>query len=161
MKNLIIMIGNIGSGKSTFANKYQQKGYIVISRDQLRYGIGNGNYIFNLKYEPTIWKTELYLFRKFADLGVNILVDEVGLTKSMRRRYIPYAKKKGYKVTAIELPRFCMGESVTRRMINPHGQYNYKLWCKVWNKFEGIYEVVDKKREGIDKHVKIKKEEVS
>ena len=63
MKNLIILVGNIGSGKSTYAKKYQKKGYIVIARDQLRYAIGGGEYIFNTKYEPLIWKTEYYLFK--------------------------------------------------------------------------------------------------
>ena len=160
MKNLIILIGNIGSGKSTYADKYQKKGYIVIARDRLRYAIGNGKYIFNYDYEPIIWKTELYMFRKFVELGANILIDEVGMSKLMRRRYIPYAKRNGYKITAIEMPRFCMGEAVNRRMINPHGQPDYKLWCQVWTKFEGMYEEPSYE-ENIDKIIKIKKQEVS
>lgn len=160
MKNLIILIGNIGSGKSTYAKKYQKKNYVIIARDQLRYGIGNGKYIFNLDYEPIIWRTELDMFKRFASLGVDILVDEVGITKSMRNIYIKYALPCGYKITAIEMPRFCMGDAVSRRMVNPHGQDDYKLWCQVWTKFEGLYEEPSKE-EGFDRIIKLDKKDVS
>lgn len=158
-KHLIILIGNIGSGKSTYCKKYQEQGYIVIARDQLRYGIGNGKYVFNYKYEPVIWSTELYMFRKFIELEENIVVDEVGMSKNMRQRYIPYAKENGYTITALELPRLSMGESVTRRMINPHGQPNVELWKQVWTKFEAIYEPPTKE-EGFDKIIKLEKKDV-
>lgn len=160
MKNLIILVGNIGSGKSTYAKKYQKAGYIVIARDQLRYAIGGGNYVFNKFYEPIIWRTELYLYKKFINTHVNVIVDEVGLTKEMRKRYIPYAKRNGYKITVIEMPRFCMGESVNRRMMSPHGQPDAKLWNQVWTKFEGMYEEPSLK-EGFDKIKKVGKNEIS
>jgi len=160
MKNLIMLVGNIGSGKSTFSKKYQEKDYVVIARDQLRYAIGNGKYVFNVDYEHIIWNTEYYLYKSFLRLGENIVVDEIGISKKLRQRYIRLAKKKGYKITVIEMPRFCMGEAVNRRMINPHGQYNVKVWKEVWTRFESMYEEPSKK-EGIDEIVKIKKEEVS
>lgn len=159
-KNLIILIGNIGSGKSTYAKRYQKLGYIVIARDQLRYAIGGGNYIFNKFYEPIIWRTELDFYKRFIDIRRNIIVDEVGINKKMRKRYIRYAKKRGYKITAIEMPKFCMGEAVNRRMINPHGQYDYKLWCQVWANFDGLYEEPSRK-EGFGRIIKVNKKDVS
>ncbi len=158
MAKLKILIGNIGSGKTTLVKKYQKEGYVVISRDSLRYGIGNGKYIFNYDYEPIIWNTEEYMFRKFIDLGVNIVIDEVGLTKAMRRRYIGYClncSSLGYKITAIVLPRLSMKESVDRRMQDPHGQYDRKLWEGVWTKFNKIYEKPSK-NEGLDEVIFLK-----
>jgi dephospho-CoA kinase len=35
-KEIILLIGNIASGKSTIAKQYAKKGYVVISRDSLR-----------------------------------------------------------------------------------------------------------------------------
>lgn len=153
-KQLVILIGNIGTGKSTYCEKYQKKGYVIIARDQFRYGIGGGKYIFNRDYESIIWETEHYMFRKFLDLGVNILIDEVGISKSMRNRYIPFAKEKGYEIIAIEMPHLCMGEAVSRRMINPHGQPDEKLWGQVWTKFEALYQPPTKE-EGFDKVIKL------
>jgi len=157
-KELIILIGNIGTGKSTYVKKYQKKGYIIIARDQLRYAIGSGKYIFDYDYEPIIWKTELYMFKKFADLGINMVIDEVGISKKMRARYIPYAKLMGYKIIAIIMPHLTMREAVNRRMINPHGQPDKKLWEQVWAKFEALWEEPTKK-EGFDKIIKLEKNE--
>lgn len=149
MKKLIIMVGNIGSGKSTLTKKYQKEGYVIIARDQLRYAIGGGDYVFNLDYEPIIWNTELYMVDNFIDLEANILVDEVGITKAMRARYITPAKDKGYKITVIVMPILSKKESVNRRLQNPHGQYDRKLWNGIWEKFNKLYELPSKE-EGID-----------
>jgi predicted kinase len=140
---LIILIGNIGSRKSTLTKEYVEKGYIVICRDSLRYAIGGGEYIFNLDYEPIIWDTELFFFEKFLKLGKNMIIDEVGMSKSMRKRYIDIVKLPfypNYKVIAFELPKLSMQESVNRRLQNPHGQPDKSLWEKVWIKFDSFYE---------------------
>jgi len=159
-KNLIILMGNIGSGKSTFSRKYQKKGYVITAKDQLRYAIGGGRYVFNYDYEPVIHKVDLYLFKRFIDLNVNVLVDETNVSKANRKRYITYAKKRGYKITVIELPRFSVSESVTRRMTNPHEQDDWNLWNQVWTSFDKRYEAPNK-NEGIDKIIKVKKNEVT
>lgn len=158
MKSVIILIGNIGTGKTTLAQKYVNKGYIIIARDGLRYIIGNGNYIFNRKYEPAIWSTELLMFKEFLQLSCNIIIDEVGLNKSMRQRYLTILKYyyPKYKVIAIELPKLKMEEAINRRMKNPHQQNDRKLWIKIWKKFDKIYQSPTKK-EGFDKIIRLKK----
>jgi len=153
MPKLVITIGNIGSGKSTLAKKYQEKGYIVIARDMLRYAIGGGNYIFDDKYESIIWKTELYMLESFMELGVNIVVDEVGISRSMRLRYIVPAKDYGYTIKCHILPKLTMKEAVDRRMKSPHGQPDRKLWNKVWQKFQRMYQEPNLE-EGIDKIIR-------
>ena len=157
MKHLIVLVGNIGSGKSTYSKQYQEQGYIVVARDQLRYAIGNGTYVFNMKYEPIIWRAEIRMFREFVEMGVNIIVDEVGLSKDHRKRYIPWAKKHNYKVTVIEMPKLSMKESVERRMNNPHGQPDRNLWEQIWTKFDTYYESPSFS-EGIDEIIRINRD---
>lgn len=159
-KHLIILVGNIGSGKTTYVKKYQEQGYIVISRDSLRYGIGGGKYIFNLNYENIIWATELDMFNKFLELEENIIIDEIGLNRKIRRRYISYAIKKGYNITVIEMPKFSMEESVDRRMTNPHGQDDRELWNGIWKNFNEMYEEPNL-NEGIDQIIKVDKNAVT
>ena len=140
MKELIILCGNIGTGKSTLAKQYQEKGYVVIARDGLRYSIGGGNYIFNTDYEPIIWGTELYMLELFMEHGVNLVIDEVGISKSMRVRYIIPARDYGYTIKCRVLPQLSMKEAVDRRMKDPHGQPNKELWENAWVKFQAQYE---------------------
>ena len=78
-KEIIVMVGNIGSGKSTFIKKYVDKGYVVVCRDSFRYMIGGGQYIFNLDLEPAIFAIETDALINFMASGVNIVVDEVEL----------------------------------------------------------------------------------
>ena len=155
-KELVILIGNIGSGKSTLARKYIEKGYVAIARDYLRYAIGEGKYIFNPDYEPIIWGTEQFMFKRFIELGINIVVDEVGVTRRLRKSYIPYAKEHNYKIIAMILPRYSQEEAVNNRMKDPHGQNNRYLWESVWEKFDAIYKEPTKE-EGFDEIKKITK----
>ena len=106
-KKLIILVGNIGSGKSTITKTYVDKGYIVIARDALRYNIGAGKYIFDPELEPAIWNSELDMLKHFMRTKANIIVDEVSLNAIMRSRYILAASVKLH-VTVICL--FSLGE---------------------------------------------------
>lgn len=140
-KKMIILVGNIGSGKSTYIKKeLVPKGYVVVSRDSIRYMIGGGDYIFNPKLEPSIFQSETDILINFMCEGVNIVVDEVGINKRLRAKYIKLAKLESYKINAIVMPKLSMSESVTRRMNNPHGQPDKKLWENVWKKFDDVYE---------------------
>ena len=148
-KELVVLIGNIGTGKTTIAQDYVTNGYVAIARDMLRYAIGDSQYVFNPEYEPIIWATELFMFERFLELGCNIIVDEIGISKSMRARYIGKAKDNGYRITVIEMPRLTMKEAVNRRMRNPHNQPDRKLWEQIWAKFDAMYDAPSK-NEGID-----------
>lgn len=140
MKELILIVANIGEGKTTLAKQYQEKGYIVIGKDSLRYGIGAGNYIYKQEYEPIIWETEINMLDSFMNIGVDIVIDSVCVGKSMRARYISFAKIYGYKVKCHILPNLTMKEAVDRRLQNPHGQNDRALWEHTWIKFQAKYE---------------------
>jgi len=155
---IVILVGNIGSGKTTLINKILKKGFshVVISRDDLRYMIGAGRYRFDRRIEPIIWKSEEDLVKNFMIAKENIIVDEVGISKLLRKRYIKLAKKFGYTITVIEMPKYSKRVCVNRRMKNPHQQDDKKLWESIWEKFDNWYEKPTKK-EGINKIIRIKK----
>ena len=154
-KRIIILVGNIGCGKTTIAHEYIDNGYVAISRYYLRYAIGEGKYIFNRDYESIIWKTEQYMLTKFLEEGVNIVVDEVGVSKKLRKGYIKLGKKFGYSVEAVVLPRLSMKEAVGRRMKEPHGQFDRELWQNVWTRFNKMYKDPTHE-EGFDSIIRLK-----
>jgi len=138
-KNLILMIGNIGTGKSTFVKTYEKE-YIVLSRDKIRYGIGNGNYVFIPQLEPAIWDGEITLFEGMVNTGINIIVDEININNVFRSRYINVAEAADYTITGIVMPHLSMDECVRRRMGNNHGDGTKEEWEEVWTRFNNKYE---------------------
>lgn len=139
-KTLIIMIGNIGSGKSTETKALVDKGYVSISRDAFRYLIGAGKYIFNIALEPVIEKMNKNTFRQFIKIGSSIVLDETNVTKRQRKYYIKYALKNDYKVVALEMPPITMNDSVKRRLRNNHGNTPKEVWQEVWTRFNKSYQ---------------------
>jgi len=158
METVIVLVGNIGAGKSTLCHKLVNAGYVVIARDKLRYMIGNGKYIFNPNLEQAIYNSEQRTIEEFMKLKVNIVVDEVGVSKKFRANYLSLGKRYNYKVVALVLPRLNKEDSVDRRMNDPHGQPDRKLWESVWEKFDRIY-VEPTLEEGFDKVIKLGEEE--
>jgi predicted kinase len=143
-KELVIIIGNIGSGKTTKAKEYINRGYIHIARDGIRYMLGGGDYIYNQDLEPLVFEIEFYIFKRFVDFGMNIVVDEANVSKEMRKDYIDYARLNGYKIVGIEMPRYDRETCVKRRMNDPHGKFDdRKTWEFAWDYFDSKYEEME------------------
>lgn len=140
-KHIVVLVGNIGSGKSTLAKKYVEKGYICVSRDGLRYMLGAGNYRFDQELEPRIFSMERMLVEYLMEYGLDIVVDEIGISRSLRSEYLFLAQMHGYEATAHVLPKLSKNEAVDRRMLHPHGRPNREEWEGVWDKFDRIASV--------------------
>jgi len=86
-KELIIMIGYPGSGKSSIANNYlKPNDYIIINQDSLK---------TKKKCLETIEKNMI--------LNKNIVIDNMNYTKEKRKEFIDIAKKYNYSLRAIFL----------------------------------------------------------
>ena len=140
MKTLILLVGNIGSGKSTEAEKWANIGYRVISRDAVRYMMGAGTYVFDTSLEPTIKRSTQALLEEFLKDEVNIVYDEVNVSKKLREPTIKLAKKHGYEVMVVVMPKIDKDMSVNRRLNNNHGDTTRSEWEYVWNMFNEMYE---------------------
>lgn len=149
MSNLIMLVGNIGSGKTTLVKQLTKRGYIVISRDALRYMVGGGEYLFDVDLEPEIFRIERYALRVLSDLGHNIIIDETNMSLTIRGRHFDCVKDKGYRKIAIVMPKLSKEESVARRMQANHGNGAKEVWGDVWERFDKIY-TEPTKEEGFD-----------
>jgi len=141
ISKLLILVGNIGSGKSTFAKDFCKKNnYICISRDSLRSMIGVGEYIFNTSYEPYLKKAMLELVERFMRGRFNIVIDEVNISRSSRAPLLALARSFAYQPVAYVLPELHKEESVARRLSANHGDERKETWDMIWERFNESYE---------------------
>jgi tRNA uridine 5-carbamoylmethylation protein Kti12 len=160
---VVLLVGNIGSGKSTLTKEYTKQGYLVISRDAFRYMLGAGDYTFDYDLEPCLRKTEIYMLKSLLYTGRNIVVDETNMNRKAREPLLCAALETPshttYRLTAVVFPRLSKEESVGRRLKNPHGSSSEELWGQVWEMFDSMYEEPTL-GEGFDKVLKAKVEVV-
>lgn len=140
---IYVMVGNIGSGKTTLVKKIlvDHPDIVVISRDALRYMVGAGKYVFNSELESHIFEAARSMIQLVMQgEKFDILVDETNISVKNRRDYLDLAEWFGYEAIAIEMPHLCKKICVDRRMRDPHDQDDRSIWEGVWDKFNAIYE---------------------
>jgi len=151
MNEVVMLIGNIGTGKSTIARVLQkEEAYVIISADGMRYSIGGGNYLFNPKYESTIWRIVGFALNGFMELGINIIIDATNLSLYARKKNLDIIKKyENYKVIGFVMPDLDMAAAVNRRMQDPHDSPDKNMWEGAWKRLNSTYEKPTK-GEGFD-----------
>lgn len=99
-KNLVLMVGPPGSGKSTTAtNIVDTLGYTYINQDLQS-------------------KDHIRLFNEAIERGDNIVVDRMNFDKRQRARYLEPAKKAGYaiRITVHHVPKAVCMERCLKRL---------------------------------------------
>ena len=143
----LVLVGNIGSGKSTLTKALAKKDFLIMSRDAIRYMIGGGEYVFDTNLEQYVCNAHDMMLREFLISGKNIVVDEVNVQLPRRETLIEYANTMSdpeyyptkYKTVAVVMPTLTKKESIDRRTKNNHGKNSKAIWSKVWDNFDKIY----------------------
>jgi len=143
-RKLIFLIGNIGSGKTTYTTNIK-KDYVVLSRDKIRYMLGGGDYVFNPLFEPALWKGISEIFTQLIKTEVNIIIDEVNVNYVMRTQYLNIIHNMheyigSYHITGVVFPKLSKKEAIKRRLSAPHGNIDQKQWERVYTRFNKLYE---------------------
>lgn len=135
MKRMYLLVGNIGSGKSTKAAQMAQSGdCVVISRDSMRHMLAGGGY--SLSHEQEITISLLVLLRSLMKKGIDVVIDETNLVRKYRKDKINYAKEFGYKCIAVVMPKISQAESVLRRITDNCRGTSAAKWADIHESFD-------------------------
>ena len=142
---IIIMVGNIGTGKSTatdlLLSEYTGIQIIAVSNDSITMMTGNGDYS---RYRPMLSDMYKDMFFKCVcagvDAGATVVCDNSHMTKRSRAKLIKIAKDAGISVSCINLGPGSP-ESLKRRQEAKDGRGNTKaVWNIVHQRFSSQYE---------------------
>lgn len=137
---LIILIGNIGTGKTHYRNKHFTSNEITICPDEWT----------NLNNSE---KNDLFITEIHNNLqkGLLVIIDGNNVTKKSRKKYIKFAELYNSKIIAID---FGKGNEITlKRRLSEKPLKEHTLWIESHNYYfyryekptieEGFYEVLE------------------
>jgi predicted kinase len=129
---LVLTVGNIGSGKSLLAAKFGKMNHVVVSMDSIQQMISGGIYgAYDVAKKPVYQAVEESTIESALQCGLSVFVDRTNMNRKSRKRFINLAKKYTDKIICYD---FGGGDAscLERRLKNPHG-----VPAKKWN---GVFE---------------------
>ena len=148
----IIVVGNIGCGKSSLVKKFVNKlNCVVINKDSLLESISGGYGRYDSKKKDFYNEAEYSIMRSALRGGYSVVVDRLNINKEQRAKFINIAKEFTNNIIAYD---FGSGteEGLERRKKNSRGVPE-RMWEEVYKKTKDSYETPTK-TEGFSKVLK-------
>jgi predicted kinase len=149
---LLIMVGNIASGKSTWIKNFLETNkteYIVLSKDALRRMIGAGRYTYNEKLEPIIHENILAMLHHYMKQNINIIIDETNMDKATRKEFLFLTKNissLGYDYYIIAVCITSPSKEIIKKRIEQRkGKLEWdstppEIWMEIWERKQNLFE---------------------
>lgn len=125
-----MLMGNIGTGKSLFANRYAKEKYSIVNMDSLQASIGGGSYsLYDKNKRPIYSKVEEEIITGSLKQGISVCIDRTCMDKKTRKRYIDLINPLG---VPIECVNFGKGNEISlKRRINNNRGVPTQRWESV------------------------------
>lgn len=136
---LIIMTGNIGSGKSLISSKYAKNGYVVVNMDSITRMIGGGEYgLYDSAKKDIYHSAEKSIIYSALDRGFSVVIDRTNMDKKRRSAYIDLGKSFNADIISYDFGPGTV-EGYQRRIQSPYG-IPADQWSEVFDFMEKSYE---------------------
>lgn len=150
MNKVHVMVGNIGSGKSSTVNALRDElrpySYILFNYDSLVVPLSGGVYetveldggSHSLKHRKIFEEMQRAGVRAAVRHGKDAIVDDCNMTRAFRKTMIDIALDEG--AMSIFHYHDC-GRDLERRLQDPRGTPS-EVWIDVWRMFENMWDPI-------------------
>jgi predicted kinase len=125
-----VLVGMIGSGKSTFARKRAEAGALVVCHDSLTKML-HAEYRYEEDLRDLYRQMEEALVRLALASGKDVVIDRTHLTRESRARWVGFARSVGVKVYAVKFPIEVPRAHALRRSRHDGRGRSLEQWVKV------------------------------
>jgi len=128
-----ILIGGVGSGKSTYAKEKAKDGWIIINDDALVNAVHADQYLlYNKCFKPLYKGIEAAVFSHAVALNVNIVIDRTNLDPETRKRYVCMCRAFDVKdIIAVVFPMVSPEEHALRRFNSDSRGVSLEKWTEI------------------------------
>jgi len=142
-QNVYLMIGIIGSGKSSWAKDKAKNNdnTVIINRDSLRHMIKGEEYVFDEKYERMIRYSAFSCLRHAIEAKFDVIIDESNISMEKRMVWLDVIERSITPNTVKVTYVWCteIERNLDLRMQSPRG-YSKKSWKEVCDKMIESFE---------------------
>ena len=139
MQELILLVGNVGCGKSFLAKRLTKRGAIAINNDALLQTFHGGEYTYDSNLKEFYHECEREIFSNALMTGRSIVVDRTNMDKKSRQRFIEPSQK--YPDLEVVVFDFGPGTDISlQRRLNSPKEQTAKTWTSVHKMLKSKYE---------------------
>lgn len=129
---VVLLVGMIASGKSSFVKTLAERGNIIINDDSLVMGCHGGNYTLYRKDYKSIYKAaELSIMTSALANKIDVVVDRPNMKVATRRRYIGIAQMFDQPIVVVTFPRHEPLVHAERRFNSDSRGLSLEYWIRV------------------------------
>lgn len=139
---LNILVGNVGSGKSTIARKLAHLGNAVVNMDSIQESISGGIYgAYDPEKKKIYQKIEDTTIEETLKSGMSVCIDRTNMDKKRRSRFIEIGKKYTNNIKCFDFG--CGTDEMLKRRLKDTRGVPEKTWYKVFESMRESYEKPD------------------
>lgn len=142
MSKLLLPIGMIGSGKSTWARKYikEHPNTKIVGGDEIRYMLNGGEYVHNEAELPVVQKILFSAASRLLLNGYDVILDECycSLSRDMRRQVSNVLCMTEF--IAVVFPERDMQDHIDDKILKGLRGKTVNYWKRVFCEMKEIYE---------------------
>lgn len=141
MSMIKILVGAIASGKSTYANKLAEEGWIIMNDDSIVNAVHNGNYtLYSDALKPLYKSVEDHILHTAVAMGKSVIIDRgLDINSKSRARWIAIGHALDVDVRAVVFELFPPEVHARRRADADARGHSYDYWLMVSNKHASRY----------------------
>ena len=148
-QELVILVGNVASGKSTYCRKFPDN--IIVNDDAIVTSLHGGNYkLYEERLKPLYKSIETHIIMSALSLGKTVIIDRPNQKRSTRQRYIGLAHSLDIPVTIVAMSIFEPEVHAKRRFKADGRGYSYEDWLRVAKRYKAEFDEIDPEIEEFD-----------